>query len=73
MEICKFRNENGDNNWRLAKGNPAECIFEGNAKQYQIGENYHCRLKITADAGAAGIILSFTAFTETFGSIRIFK
>merc|ERR1719367_974157 len=47
-EICKFRNENGDNNWRLAEGNPAKCIFEGNAEQYQ------CGLKITADAWAAG-------------------
>merc|ERR1711963_1282702 len=47
-ETCKFRNEDGDKNWRLAKGNPAECIFEGKAEQYQ------CGLKITAEAWAAG-------------------
>jgi len=46
---CKFRNEDGGSNWKLAEGfEKAKCIFDGNAG------NHQCGLMVTADACAAG-------------------
>jgi len=48
-EICKFRNDNGDNNVNLAKGDPTKCKWAGKPALA-----YHCGLQITADDCAAG-------------------
>ena len=51
-EMCKFRNENGDNNVKLAKGDPTKCKFAG--KFGSIVDWTYCGLQITADDCAAG-------------------
>jgi len=48
-EMCKFRNENGDNNVNLAKGDADKCKFAGKP-----AVAYHCGLQITAGHCEAG-------------------